>query len=92
MTALYRIIKKERKNTSECVTASLPNRSSIRSNLASREAIIPYASFSISHAESSQIQLIFSGHEEEMVIKYSASGGNGSDGGGGSGGEGWSVN
>lgn len=53
-----------------------------------QEAIIPYASFSISHAESSQIQLIFSGHGEEMVIKYSASGG---DGGGG-GGEDWSVN
>lgn len=78
---------KERKNTPECITASLPNRSSIRSNLASREAIIPYASFSISHAESSQIQLIFSGHGEETVIKYSASGGDGAGGG-----EGRSVN
>lgn len=56
------------------MTASLPNQNSIRSNLASREAVIPHGSFPISHAESSQIQLIFSGHGEEMVIKYSAGG------------------
>lgn len=66
--------KKIKEEPSEYISASSPNQNSIRSNLASRETIIPHGSFPISHAESSQIQLIFSSHGEETLIKYSAGG------------------